>query len=361
MALSPIILKPVSALTSSSFLLQWEPIIRATEYVITIARTSTQVTNAESLVETSVLTDFHPGYNGKVVSGLRWEVTNLLPETTYYVSIIGRNATEQSPSLAPVVIGTLPLPNRQTSRGLRVDLAFKEFLLGGFDYQSNALQNLLFGVQDKDESYPETGIESADVYALASLKEPPDAGRGTASDPAFPPASSYVTLTTIRYIKGFLGKVTTALKQLSAEFSSFSQRVSGAITKISPNFPNPYAMFGPAVASQFFLQDRVGSTAVPVLQDNLGYWSVGSHSQSNPAIVLKPKPIDYGDGEALEPADVFIDYLRVGQSFNIAVTSGIGGLQTRLPSVTSDTNFMLIINTASEPGRQFFVKTERNG
>jgi len=363
MALSIPLLQPITSLTATTFVLNWSSVLNASEYVLYVARTNTEVSGGDESTPTEVLSNFHPGYNGRIISGLRWEVTNLLPSTTYYVKLIARNSLEQSPDPAPTVIGTLSQAVRQTARGLRVDLAFKEFLLSGFGYQAAALQSLLSGVTEKDGSYSDTAVLPDDVYAVSQLVEAPDYYVGGLSDPTFPKASSYLTLQLLRYVKGFKGKIASTLSQLKSEFASFTQRVINSIAKASPNFPTPYAMFGSAYASEFYLKDKTGAEPVPVKQDTFGYWNVADYSStstgaSNQVVVPYKQPIA---GQVFEPVNVSVDYLRVGTTFNIAVDStGQGGLQTRLPAnVSSETGFMIVINSDSEPGRKFYVKTEK--
>lgn len=363
MALSIPILKPVTSLTATSFVLEWSSVLNASEYLLYVARTNTEVSDTNTSTFLNVLSNFHPGYNGKVISGTRWEVTNLLPNTTYYVKLFARNASEQSADPAPLTVGTPSQALRQTARGLRVDLAFKEFLLSGFAYQWTALKNLLLGVTEKDGTYADTATHPDDVYAVAQLVEAPDFMVGGLSDATFPKASSYLSLTIFQYVKGFKGKISSVLSQLKSEFSSFTQRATNSLNKASPVFPTPYAMFGPAYANEFYIKDKTGAEPVAIKQDTFGYWTVGDYSTTSTGAsnqVVKPykQPIP---GQVFDPVNVSVDYLRVGTTFNIAVdSSGQGGLQTRPPStVSSDTGFMIVLSADSEPGRKFYVKTEK--
>jgi len=364
MALSIPILKPVTSLTATSFVLEWSSVLNASEYLLYVARTNTEVSDTNTSTFLNVLSNFHPGYNGKVISGTRWEVTNLLPNTTYYVKLFARNASEQSADPAPLTVGTPSQALRQTARGLRVDLAFKEFLLSGFAYPWTALKNILLGGTEKDGAYPDTATHPDDVYAVAQLVEAPDFMVGGLSDATFPKASSYLSLTVFQYVKGFKGKISSVLSQLKSEFSSFTQRATNSLNKASPVFPTPYAMFGPAYANEFYIKDKTGAEPVAIKQDTFGYWTVGDYSTTSTGAsnqVVKPykQPIP---GQVFEPVNVSVDYLRVGTTFNIAVdsNSGQGGLQNRIPAnVSSDTGYMIVLNADSEPGRKFYVKTEK--
>lgn len=356
MALSIPILKPITSLTATSFVLSWSSVSNASSYVLYVARILTRVADADTGVETPVLSGFHPGYNGKIINGTRWEVLNLLPNTTYYVQLISKNSIEESPKPEPTVVGTPAQATRQTSRGLRVDYALKEFALQGLGYQTFAFQNLLTGATEEDGSYPEFGPTSSDVYAVAQFKDPQNLST--------PKASSYLTTQILNFVKGFKGKISSVMSQLQSEFSSFTERSSNSTTKIEPNFQSPYAMFGSVYSTEYFLKDRTGFEPVPVKQDTFGYWTAGDYSSSETGPsnkVVKPQPIIYSSTEIPEPVNIYMDFLRVGTTFNIAVdSSGQGGLQNRPPSnVTSDTGFMIIVSSVNEPGRLFYVKTEK--
>jgi hypothetical protein len=365
MALSIPLLRPVTSLTATSFVLNWSSVLNASEYVLYVARTNTEVADVNANTFANIFSNFHPGYNGKIITGLRWEVTNLLPNTTYYVKLLAKNSSEQSPDPEPLTVGTPSQALRQTARGLRVDLAFKEFVLTGFAYQLEALKNLLRGATELDGTYADTATHPDDVYAVAQLVEAPDFMIGGLSDASFPKASSYLTLQILRFVKGFKGKISSVLSQLRSEFSSFTQRSTNSINKATATFPTPYAMFGSAYASQFFLKDKTGAEPVPVKQDTFGYWTVGDYSgtltgPSNQVVKPYKQPIP---GQVFDPVNVSVDFLRVGTTFNIAVdsSSGQGGLQNRVPAnVSSDTGYMIVINADSEPGRKFFVKTEKS-
>lgn len=356
MALSSPVLKPVTSVGPTSFILSWSATTGAIDYLLYVAKTSTESVDAVTGLETYILSNFHPGYNGKIISGTRWEVTNLLPSTTYYIQLVARRGVEQSPKLAPLVVNTLSQPNRLTNRGLRVDLAFEEFRLQGAGIQSFCLDNLLKGADNQDGSYPQSYPTSDDVYPLAHFSDPYGTG--------LPKASTYLTLAILRFIKGFKGKVTSVLNRLRSEFASFTERSFNSIDKAQPNFPSPYVLLGPAFAEEFFIKDKTGAEPVPAKQDTFGYWTIGNYSSTQTGAnnqVLKPLPIIYSQTEVPEVPNVSVDFLRVGSTFNIAVdSSGQGGLQNRPPAnVSSDTGYMIVVSSISEPGRKFYVPTEK--
>jgi hypothetical protein len=350
MALNAPLLQAFSNLTPTSFTAQWTSVPEARDYVLYVAKTLTETENDDGIV-ISTLSNFHPGYNGRTVSGLRWEVTNLLPATTYYVRVDARAGTQISPPYPPKSISTQELPVRKTARGLRVDSAFSEIFLarGGF----SALMNLLTGVSLRDGiNSPDSLVSPYDVYAVSQT---------ALSD--IPKSSSYLTLAILSRIKNFRGKVSGVLEQLKSSFKSFAEKSNSGIAKATPNFKSPYGMYGQVYAAEFFLKDKTGAEAVRVGEDSEGYWKTRPYSSIDTEKVVAPRPPFDGDPTypTQEPPDVYVDFLRVGSRFNIAVpASGIGGLKPRVPAaVNSDTGAMLILRSVSEPGRLFFVKTER--
>ena len=351
MALNAPLLQAFSNLTPTSFTAQWTSVPEARDYVLYVAKTLTETENDDGIV-ISTLSNFHPGYNGRTVSGLRWEVTNLLPATTYYVRVDARAGTQISPPYPPKSISTQELPVRKTARGLRVDSAFSEIaLVSGGPFLT--LRNLLAGVSLRDGiNSPDSAVTSYDVYAVAQT---------ALSD--IPKASSYLTLAVLNRIKNFRGKVSSVLQQLKASFKSFAERSNSGIAKATPKFKSPYGIYGQVYAAEFFLKDRTGAEAVRVREDSEGYWKTRPYSSIDTEKVVAPRPPFDGDPSypTQEPPDVYVDFLRVGSRFNISVpATGIGGLKPRVPAaVNSDTGAMLILRSVSEPGRLFFVKTEK--
>lgn len=371
MALNAPILQPFSNITPTSFVATWTSVPEATNYVLYVARNLTETETGDgNFIYT--LSNYHPGYNGKLISGLRWEVTNLLPSTVYYVRVDSRAGTQTSLPYRPRSIGLPEQPVRKTSRGLRVDFALREYFLKGIGEQAQVLRNLLKGTTLKDgTSSPASDLTATDMYAVASM---------SAYDPAgfpidygfaqklnnFPKASSFLNKTVLGYIKNFKGKVVGIIENLRSNFKSFNERSSSAIEKATPVFKTPYGMYGPAYAGQFFIKDGIGAEAVPVGSDTgqFGYWELkGYSSLQDPEKVVSPRiPVFTSDpnAPAEEPPNVYVDLLRIGNQFNISVpSSGQGGLKDRPSAVNSDTGAMLIVRSVSEPGRLFFVKTER--
>lgn len=343
----------------------------ASNYVLYVARTltETELSDGETLY---TLSNFHPGYNGKLISGLRWEVTNLLPSTVYYVRVDSKAGTQVSPPYRPRNIGLPEQPARKTTRGLRVDFALKEYFLRGIGEQAGVLFNLLQGTTLKDGvNSPDSFVTATDVYAIASDRAHEPSGLpiefGFAqTSPTIPKASSFLTLNVLGRIKNFKGKVLSVIENLRSSFKSFNERSANAIEKAIPTFNTPYGMYGPAYANQFFLKDGTGAEAVPVGEDmgTFGYWELKPYSNLDSSQIVSPRIPNFfpNDPNATpeEPPNVFIDFLRIGNQFNISVpTTGQGGLKERPSAVNSDTGAMLIVRSASEPGRLFFVKTER--
>ena len=363
MPLNAPLLQPFTNITPNSFVTSWTAVADAKEYVLYVARTLAVTEDSEGN-EVYTLSNYHSGYNGKLISGLRWEVTNLLPSTTYYVRVDSKSGTLVSNPYRPKLIATQEQPVRKTARGLRVDYALGEYALRGLGDQYTVLNNLLTGVTLLDGlTSTEVAVSAKDVYAIAQKKayNPITFIQET----VVPKASSFLTKTVLYYLKGFKGKVSDTMDRLRSSFSSFNERSSNAIEKTSPNFKNPYGMYGQASAAEFFIKDGVGAEAVPVLSDDVGYWEIGSYSTEDTSLVIRPKRPEFVLGEPESAPNVQMDYLRIGSQFNISVptsgpNAGIGGDQPRNPSgVTSDTSIMLIVRSVNEPGRLFFVKTER--
>lgn len=363
MALNAPFLQPFTNITPNSFVATWTSVPEAKQYVLYVARTLTVTTNTAG-DEIYTLSNFHPGYNGKLISGLRWEVTNLLPSTTYYVRVDSKAGTLISNPYLPKLIGTPEQPLRKTARGLRVDYALGEYALRGIGDQFGVLNNLLRGVTLRDGiNAPDSNISSYDVFAVAAkvVYNP----LTFIQEVVVPKTSEFLTKTILYRLKGFKGKVSDVMDKIRASFSSFNERSSNAITKSVPQFKNPYGLYGQAYAAEYFLKDAVGAEAVPVLVDNVGYWEIAPYSTSDTSLVVKPKKPEFVPGEPEEAPNIRLDFLRIGSQFNISVptsgtNAGIGGDQPRNPTgVTSDTSIMLIVRSVSEPGRLFFVKTER--
>jgi len=363
-SISSPLLQPVTVITSSSFILNWSSVQGVEKYKLFVARSQTEIVQDETVVDV-VLSNFHPGYNGKIVEGTRWEVTNLLPSTTYYVRIISLQGSLESVGLQPTIVSTVAQPVRVTARGLRVDFAFMEWAATSYRNVLYALDNLLYGATEKDNvNYPIARPTFKDIQAIVPFKV------NLIQDPTLdevqtvPKASSYLTIDALRRVKNFKGKITSVLNKLTSEFASFVERSTSSITQANPKFPNPYALLGIVTAQEYYVKDKVGAQAVPVQEDDFGYWEKTDYSPTETGItnqVYKPKPIIYDVNEVPTPPEVKIDYLRVGSTFNIAITAeGQGGLQNRPSSTTvTDTGFMIVITTPSEPGRRYYVRAER--
>lgn len=363
MALSSPILQPVTTVTPVSFIVNWSSVIEAESYRLYVARTQTEVEEDGAVVEI-VLSNFHPGYNGKIVNGTRWEVTNLLPATAYYVRVVAVRGSQTSPLAQPLLVSTPSQPIRVTNRGLRVDYAFREWAAVSYRSVATALGSLLQGATEKDDvTYPVARPTYKDVQAVVPFKynylEDFDEVQ------IVPRAGSWLNIDLLRRIKNFKGKITSVLNKLTSEFASFVERSTTSITQQSATFKTPYVLLGTVTAQEYYLKDKVGAQAVPVQEDDFGYWEKTNYSDSETGIanqVYKPKPIIYDINEVPTAPDVKVDFLRVSSAFNIATPGGQNGLQNRPNSqVRSDTGFMIVVTTPSEPGRKYYVKTELLG